>query len=177
MNARRIVILAVTATAGIGVTALFAESAGDQWTRADWYSSVVGLAVFLIGIYLGFGQNQLQRALADLELREKITCFDGNGATIEGAPEPVARTLNLVGDARSALPVFDLAHDELKLEFLDALATNLKLVRELVDCPATRRLAARAAVLSDEIENAQTPDSCREKQAVVIRELRRIATA
>lgn len=183
LTRRRAALLGCVALAGVTVTAVFASIADDQWTLGDWYSSIVGLAVFVIGVFLSFGQGDLQRdqkrlqeALGDLELREKITCFYAQGAELERSPDTIERAFGLIGDARAALPVFSHASRELQHEFLQALALNIKYIRSAADDERfASDLASLARRLVDELEKVTCPDDCQEELAKTIQLLVRLA--
>jgi hypothetical protein len=149
------------------VSALLVSDFAKPWSATDWYSISVGVLLFMLGIRLTSRQSQLQTAQADLELREKVTCFYANSAslTIEG---DLSKAFNVLGDALSALPLFALADGASQRSFLrgltpalqsvvDALGTNPKIdaaLRELADdlrnalAPALAKSADGAAVLA-----------------------------
>jgi hypothetical protein len=182
LTRRRIAVLGVVAALGILATSVYAGYAGDEWTWGDWYGGVVGLILFLVGIVLSFGQgdiqreqHQLQRALGDLELREKITCFHAHGAELYRAPDTVERAFGLIGDARAALPVFSHAREGLQREFLHAFAENIRFVRDIHDPEVARRLATLAGELAREIARAPCPEDCRQEREAAIGALAHIA--
>ena len=103
--------------------------------RSAWYGAIVTILLFLIGYVLGFRQgdiqaeqHSLQRSLGNLELQEKITCFNANSVALQNDSSHLDRAFNLAGDARAAAELFSHADDDAQRRFLEALQLALTFV-------------------------------------------------
>ena len=107
-----------------------------DWDSSAWYGATVTILLFLVGYILGFRQGdiqaeqrELQRALANLELQEKITCFHANSIALQNDPRLLDRAFNISGDARSALFLFSHADSEIGRRSDSSTALTVRCVR------------------------------------------------
>lgn len=99
--------------------ALLVDARDDAWTLGDWYATALSVAVFALGLLMTRRQEQLQAALANLELREKVTVVLAHCPEVKA--NPVKHSLLLLGDARSALSLYAFGAPPLQLEYVEAV--------------------------------------------------------
>jgi hypothetical protein len=113
-------------------------------------------------IALGVQQGEVQKRLANLELREKMTCFGANRFHLDAQTDHSAWAFNIVGDAQSSLPLYASADAKVRAEFVGELRKALEAVERKVDMPGTADalpdLRDRAQGLLQDIKDAADSD-------------------
>lgn len=94
----------------------------EAWTLADWITNVVlgGVTTVAVGILLARRQTQIQEALADLELTEKVAMLAFAVPDLRERLHP-GRTCRALYDARAGLTLVRLAREPMQREYLEAV--------------------------------------------------------
>ena len=106
------------------------EFTGRSLGTGYWMGACIAVILSLAGLVLALGQGDLQERLADLELREKMTCFDSNRFHLDEETTQEAWAFNIIGDARSALALFTSAARPVQDEFVLVLRLALERLAE-----------------------------------------------
>ena len=138
------------------VASVVVEVTGTALGTAYWLGACFAFILSVAGVALATEQGSLQSRLADLELREKVTCFDANRFHLDDeATARAAWAFNIIGDARSALPLFTRAADPVRAEFklfleqaLDEIQTRISTMPPAVQAD----LRDRAGKLKAELD-------------------------
>jgi hypothetical protein len=126
-------IFAFCVVAWVIGSGLYEVFAGAALGSAYWLGAVFAMILAGAGLRLAYEQGDLQVRLADLELREKMTCFDANRFHLNRATAEAAWAFNIIGDARSALPLYTSATEEVQKEFAALLGDALANVKDCLE--------------------------------------------
>ncbi|MHC3469290.1 hypothetical protein ACYF6T_11285 [Streptomyces sp. 7R007] len=120
-------VLPVTA----GVMDLFLWWRGQAWSWSDWASSfgLGAVTTMIVGMLLARRQGNIQEALADLELTEKVAYLTFSVTALRRASGP-ERTHRAVYDCRSGLSLVPLARQPMQVEYLRTVARVLETVTD-----------------------------------------------
>jgi hypothetical protein len=127
-----------------------------------WLGALAAVILSSAGVVLAVQQGRLQERMANLELREKMTCFDSNRIHLEDpARGGEACAFTIVGDARSAIPLFASATRPVQEEFVDILRRALEAVGDrskVMGADSHRELCDRAGRLTRELIATKSED-------------------
>ncbi|MGA5452385.1 hypothetical protein ACPCVO_37695 [Streptomyces umbrinus] len=103
----------------------------DQtWTLSDWATNVVlALVVTMVGGMLARRQQEIQEALADLEMTEKIAVLALESGSIKRKGGSEASVIcQTFFDARAGLSLLTLARTDMQREYLAGMARTMKVI-------------------------------------------------
>lgn len=119
-------VLPVTA----GVMDLLLWAGGEAWSWSDWASSfgLGAVATMVVGMLLARRQGNIQEALADLELTEKVAILTSAIPLLRAGSLP-SRTHRTLYDCRAGLALLPLARDAMQEEYLRTVVRAVTTVR------------------------------------------------
>jgi hypothetical protein len=114
-----------------GAMDLFLWWRGEPWSWSDWASSfgLGAVTTMVVGMLLARRQGNIQEALADLELTEKVAylTFSVSPLREAGAPE---RTYRALYDCRAGLSLVPLARRPMQEEYLRTVSQVLETIAD-----------------------------------------------
>lgn len=114
-----------------GAMDLFLWWRGEPWSWSDWASSfgLGAVTTMIVGMLLARRQGNIQEALADLELTEKVAylTFSLSQLRAAGAPELTYRALY---DCRAGLSLVPLARRPMQEEYLRTVSRVLETITD-----------------------------------------------
>lgn len=152
-----------------------------DWNSADWVSNIMGILLFFVGWCLGRKQeniiehvaavndkqttvteqinaltaevHSLQRAIAELQIREKIGVIKERAFQVEGKDQKAVFTL--VEDSCSVLPLYEWASPSLQADYERSLDHAFHALAKTADTNAVQleSLARRLVVFSNTLSD------------------------
>ncbi|MFE9449227.1 hypothetical protein [Streptomyces sp. NPDC006739] len=110
-----------------GAMDLFLWWRGEPWSWSDWASSfgLGAVTTMVVGMLLARRQGNIQEALADLELTEKVAMLTFSVSHLRESCVP-ARTYRTLYDCRAGLSLVPLARQPMQHEYLRTLTQVLE---------------------------------------------------
>ncbi|MGW2823644.1 hypothetical protein ACWC24_22015 [Streptomyces sp. NPDC001443] len=104
---------------------------GEPWSWSDWASSfgLGAVTTMVVGMLLARRQGNIQEALADLELTEKIAYLTYSAPELREASTP-GRTYRALYDCRAGLSLVPLARPAMQEEYLRTVSRVLSTVTD-----------------------------------------------
>lgn len=112
-----------------GAMDLFLWWLGQPWSWSDWASSfgLGAVTTMVVGMLLARRQGNIQEALADLELTEKVAYLTFSVSALRQASHP-ERTSRALYDCRAGLSLVPLARRPMQEEYLRTVARVLETI-------------------------------------------------
>ncbi|MFK0195875.1 hypothetical protein [Kitasatospora sp. NPDC090308] len=104
---------------------------GEAWSWSDWASSfgLGAVTTMIVGMLLARRQGNIQEALADLELTEKVAILTSSVPELREASTP-GLTYRSLYDCRAGLSLVPLARASMQEEYLQTIARVLETLKE-----------------------------------------------